>query len=62
MSYTLCSSGFVDNVMFSHNGPMARQVYFLTGDRIRIQMVQPPSECFGSDTGDSFVAVLVAGD
>jgi len=23
----LCTSGFVDGVMFSHNGPMARRVY-----------------------------------
>jgi len=25
--YTLCTSGFVDDVIFSHDGPMARHVY-----------------------------------
>jgi len=24
----LCTSGFVDDVMFSHNGPMVRRVHF----------------------------------
>ena len=31
----ICTSGFVDERHFSHNGPMVRQVLFLSGDKMR---------------------------
>jgi len=31
----LCTSGFVDGAMFSHNGPMARRVYYTETEYVK---------------------------
>jgi len=54
----LCTSGFVDDVVFSHNGSMARRVYYKAAIEFRrcshgaVLKVVSKSECVPSSYGE----------
>ena len=58
----LCTLGFMDVVMFSHNGPMARHCVFLSDDRRKSTPAEIPTKfCETIKTGSSGTSeVLIA--
>jgi len=61
---TLCTSGFVDDVMFSHNGFQARQVYSYAAIEYRYakQPKFPSNFCSTIKTGSTDCELLTEGE